>query len=52
VTASATHQAEIIRQSYRDLTSSVPAGIESRLELAEAAGRMGSVVAVEAMREP
>ncbi len=41
---------EVIRQSYRELTGSVPGGIERRLELAAATERLGSVAAVEAMR--
>lgn len=41
---------ERIRQSYIDLTGSVPAAIEARLRLADAAGRQGAVEAIEAMR--
>lgn len=50
MTDPSTDPEEVIRQSYRELTGSVPEGIERRLELAAATERLGSVAAVEAMR--
>lgn len=41
---------ETIRNSYRELTGSVPDAIERRLQLAEATERADAVTSIEAMR--
>lgn len=43
-------RAEAVRDRYREVFGIVPAGIEDRLAVAEAAGRMGAVEVVEALR--
>lgn len=44
-------RAEVVRDRYRQVFGQVPAGIEDRLSVAEATGRLGAVEAIEAMRQ-
>ena len=43
-------RAEAVRDRYRHVFGIVPAGIEDRLAVAEAAGRLAAVEAIEALR--
>lgn len=44
-------RAEAVRDRYRQVLGAVPAGIEDRLAVAAATGRLGAVEAVEALRQ-
>lgn len=43
-------RADAVRDRYRDVFGSVPDGIEDRITVAEAAGRLGAVETIEALR--
>lgn len=44
-------RAETVRDRYRHVFGHVPAGIDERLRVAEATGRLGAVEAIEALRQ-
>ena len=44
-------RAEAVRCRYREAFGTVPSGIEHRLSVAEAAGRLGAVEAIESLRQ-
>ncbi|MHB1596500.1 MAG: carboxymuconolactone decarboxylase family protein [Streptosporangiaceae bacterium] len=46
----ATERAEAVRDSYRAVFGAVPSGIEDRIAVAEAAGRLDAVETIEALR--
>ena len=50
MTASAQMRAEAIRDRYRDVFAAVPPGIEDRIAVAEATGRLEAVETIEQLR--
>lgn len=49
-TASQTDRAQAVRERYLTTFGAVPAGIEQRLRVAEATGRLAAIEAIEQMR--
>lgn len=47
---SSAERAEAIRDRYRDVFATVPPGIEARIAVAEATGRLGAVETIEELR--
>lgn len=49
-TSASPERAEAIRDRYREVFATVPAGIEARIAVAEATGRLGAVETIETLR--
>ena len=50
-TGTVTQRAEAVRDRYHAMFGAVPSGIEDRLSVAQAAGRLDAVEAIEALRQ-